>query len=483
MFTPWFTPLSAPEPQNMSSLEQEKRRKAEKPVISAERAVQLAKELYGLDVVAGSLKELDSYDDRNFYLRATHARPDALSDPRDCNGTRDGEVQHFVLKIHNGVESLAPAFIDCQNQAMICVRRGAGCWSPRALPSVHGETIARATAPLASGIEREHAVRLLPFRPSGLFADVPLTLTLLRNLGTATARLSASLADFDHPAAHREHVWDLAHAPNVRPLLVHAPAERHALLAGVLDEFESSVRPLAPQLRMAAIHGDVNDQNVLVDAGGTQVLGIIDFGDMTYSWLVNEIAIATAYALIALHYSARTAGTAGVAAPPALSELEVAIAMTSSYAAEMTALGQRGLTVAEWAVLPTLIACRITVSLIVGAYSSAQDPANEYLKLTQLPGWEALKRLRAVPAPELAAQLNAAAALLSTPFWQPPHWKKNNDEDTVVDLHTLEHRAYLEHFGVHAKLSMAIATVLKERPANPLLAVAELLSPLLNKSK
>jgi hypothetical protein len=47
----------------------------------------------------------------------------------------------------------------------------------------------------------------------------------------------------------------------------------------------------------------------------------------------------------------------------------------------------------------------------------------------------------------------------------------------------LEHRAYLEHFGVQAKLSMAIATVLKERPANPLLAVAELLSPLLNKSK
>lgn len=49
-----------------STLDQEKLRKAEKPVISAERAVQLAKELYGLDVVAGSLKELDSYDDRNF---------------------------------------------------------------------------------------------------------------------------------------------------------------------------------------------------------------------------------------------------------------------------------------------------------------------------------------------------------------------------------------------------------------------------------
>ena len=46
----------------------------------------------------------------------------------------------------------------------------------------------------------------------------------------------------------------------------------------------------------------------------------------------------------------------------------------------------------------------------------------------------------------------------------------------VATLHTLDGRAYLERFGVQAKLSMAVAAVLKERPANPLLAIAELLS-------
>ena len=50
------------------------------------------------------------------------------------------------------------------------------------------------------------------------------------------------------------------------------------------------------------------------------------------------------------------------------------------------------------------------------------------------------------------------------------------DKETVADLNTLDGRAYLERFDVQAKLSTAVAAVLKEHPANPLLAIAELLS-------
>ena len=64
---------------------------------------------------------------------------------------------------------------------------------------------------------------------------------------------------------------------------------------------------------------------------------------------------------------------------------------------------------AEWVVLPTLIACRIAMSLCIGAYSSAKDPTNEYLKLTLLPGLTALRNLRATPADELMRVLRAGA--------------------------------------------------------------------------
>lgn len=194
------------------------------------------------------------------------------------------------------------------------------------------------------------------------------------------------------------------------------------MLTAVLDEFDEVVRPRADLLRRSVIHGDVNDQNVLVDKGGEDVLGIIDFGDMAHTYLVNEIAIATAYVVIAMHYGDAQAADGAVddaatdpaagrkkqKGPQPLSELEACVAMTSSYAAEMAARGM-ALSDAEWSVLPTLIACRITVSLTIGAYSSAQDPENEYLKLTLLPGWTALQRLRAIPAAELSQKLRAAA--------------------------------------------------------------------------
>lgn len=389
------------------SLAEEIKRKAEKPIVSPEQAIEVARELFGLQVVQSSVRDLDSYDDRNFYMRATHSRTE-LSLAADNNDASSG-FQHFVLKVHNGIESLNPSFIECQNLAMDAVR-SSGVWCPRALPGLDGAAIARTQLPLASGVKRNHAVRCLPFRPGGLLADVELSDALLRQLGGVTARVSGALVAFDHPAAHRDaFIWDLAQAPAARPLLKHSLVERHAALSGVFDEFETLVLPRSRKLRRATIHGDINDQNVLVDDSGTAVLGVIDFGDLSYSWVVNEIAIATAYVLIAMHYkSASSAKGEPAAKGPALSEVDAAVAMTSSYAAQLAKQGM-ALGADEWAVLPTLIATRITVSLVVGAYSSAQDPTNEYLKLTLLPGWAALQQLRAIPALELAETLRQAA--------------------------------------------------------------------------
>ena len=142
-------------------------------------------------------------------------------------------------------------------------------------------------------------------------------------------------------------------------------------------------------------------------AAGTSVVGLIDFGDMVYTWTVSEIAIAAAYLLITLRYpnDARpsdTPGAAGAAAgdvtdadvaPRPLDNDEIALlaALVGPYA------DAHPLTESEWAVLPTLIASRIAMSLIIGSYSSSQDPQNLYLRITLRPGWEALRALRAVP--------------------------------------------------------------------------------------
>ena len=51
------------------------------------------------------------------------------------------------------------------------------------------------------------------------------------------------------------------------------------------------------KLRHGVIHGDANDHNVLVRQG--RVAGLIDFGDLVYSAVVCDLAIAVAYAMLA----------------------------------------------------------------------------------------------------------------------------------------------------------------------------------------
>lgn len=370
------------------ALRAEEERKKQKPVLDAEGAAAVAASLYGLAVVPGSIKDLDSYDDRNFYFKATADRPEWLS-ASDENGAGDGAA-HFVLKVHNGVESAEPSFIEAQNEAMGRVRAGGGVWCPRALPSLAGLPIARHGVPTAEsdGAPRNLALRCLPFRPGRLLGDVrEPSAALLAQLGATAARVSASLETFSHPATRRPtFIWDLAHAHGVRTLLLHLPAERRPTVAGVLDEFEARVLPRAHELRAQVIHNDLNDQNVLVDEAGAEVVGLLDFGDLCHSWLVNELAISIAYVAIARFYGSTDAARPGPDEAAAMRrDIE---AVTAGFEAA------RPLNEAERAVLPTLVAGRVAVSLTLGAYSSSLDPSNEYLKMTLLPGWRALQLLR-----------------------------------------------------------------------------------------
>ena len=61
----------------------------------------------------------------------------------------------------------------------------------------------------------------------------------------------------------------------------------------------------------------------------------------------------------------------------------------------------------EITALPTLIACRLVCTCVLGAYSYSQDPGNDYLLATQKLGWDALEALVA----EMGAPLNSRIRL------------------------------------------------------------------------
>src|SRR5712691_5538019 len=198
-------------------------------------AARLSRDLYGLDA---SASPLPSERDQNFLL-ASNA------------GDR------YVLKVANATENRP--MLEAQNAAMAHLAdRVAFC--PRVLPAITGDAIGIAPG---SG----HLVRLVTY-----LAGIPLAqagarpTALLESLGRAVGRLDAALADFDHPAIHRDFYWDLARAGNVLsdylPLLgddVERQLVRRASAAAL-----KAIEPSQAAFRRSAVHNDANDWNVLV---------------------------------------------------------------------------------------------------------------------------------------------------------------------------------------------------------------------------
>ncbi len=327
------------------------------PRIDAAGAMTLARDLYGID---GTTTALPSERDQNFLIATT-------ADER------------FVLKIANATETLD--ILDAQNAAMEHVAALALC--PRVLATTDGRRIAR----VASG----HFVRLLSWLPGTPLGTVGARSNpLLEDLGRKLGRLSRALADFDHPAIHREFYWDLSRAFDI--LSDYAPLIGDPALRGFVIRTAGYVKARdgarLSRLRRSVVHGDANDFNVLVigeKTGTPRVSGLIDFGDMVHSYTVAEPAVAIAYAVL-----------------DHPDPLDAAAAIVRGYHAE------HPLTDDEIAVLFGLVQVRLCASVCIAAHQQPQRPDDEYLAISQAPIQRTLPVLAAIHPEDAEQALRAA---------------------------------------------------------------------------
>ncbi len=197
----------------------------------------------------------------------------------------------FVLKVANAAEDRE--FLAAQQQ--VWLHTSDQPLTPELVPTRTGEGMC-----LVSGDdEAEHPTMLLTWLAGTPLADVRYRATeLLHSLGQGLGELDASLANFDHPGAHRDFHWDLQHAARE----VDANIERvgdpdvRARVERVRAIWDEHVAPELPNLRRSVIHSDANDHNVVTQ--GADVTGLIDFGDMVHSVTVANVAIAAAYAAL-----------------------------------------------------------------------------------------------------------------------------------------------------------------------------------------
>lgn len=229
-------------------------------------------------VRAATARDLGSERDQSFLLHGPDGEPVA------------------VMKVSNAAEE--PATLDMEALAVIHAIR-ADPALPMAIPWIvpgadEGATDStdptdrRATYHAADG---DHLVRMYDVLP-GRQRVSPLELSddAMVAWGETTARLGRALRGFFHPRAQRTMLWDVQHAARTRPFLGAIRDQRQrSLVERALDRFDEVVVPAWPSLRAQVVHSDLTVDNALTDEFG-HITGIVDFGDMSHSALVTDLA-------------------------------------------------------------------------------------------------------------------------------------------------------------------------------------------------
>ena len=304
--------------------------------VPIERALALVRERYGFEPRAAS--RLTGERDENFRLAGADGR-------------------EYVLKIANPAEN--PAETDFQAAALVHLEKTDPTLPcPRVVRDRSGGTQVRF---VEAGLER--TARMLTYLPGALLGAGGRSRRQRAACGRLGARLTLALRRFEHPAAERSIVWDVRHTGHMGRLLADQPRfpvrpAAQALLARLTPRIESQL----PRLRQQIVHNDLNPLNILVDPSDQdRVTGVIDFGDLTRTALIADVAVSAAELI-----------------PPDCTDPEEArdcvLDVVAAYHEGVPLLAQ------ELAQLGALVAARLLMTVVIHEWHVQHNPASGHFK-------------------------------------------------------------------------------------------------------
>jgi len=312
-------------------------------VINKAQSAEIAQNLYGLK---GEISVLPGELDFNFKIKC--------------------EKESYILKISR--PNIEADFLDFQNQLLYHLdKKQKDFLSPKIIANKSGEY--RSQIHDDSGAVR--FVRLLTWIDGRLWSKVnPKKENLLFSLGEQAGKLTNALQDFDHPVAHRVFEWDIAQTKWVNDFLHLFDAKQAFIVRHFINAFEVN-QSAYNSLRKSVVHNDCNDNNILVsnELIDPKVAAIIDFGDAVFTQSINDLAIAIAYAVMDKP-------------DPLRASLSVVKAYHQSFPLEEQ----------ELAMLHTLVAMRLVISVTKSAINKEKEPENTYLLVSEKAAWELLEK-------------------------------------------------------------------------------------------
>ncbi|WP_423746474.1 aminotransferase class III-fold pyridoxal phosphate-dependent enzyme [Haladaptatus sp. SPP-AMP-3] len=236
------------------------------PAVDTSRVSKIAESNFGKD---GTASELGGERDQNFRVDTD-------------------EGKRFVLKIFNRADERG--VLDFRTQAIQHIQStNHDLPVMEIVPTVDGD-------PWTSIEEngKSYFVQMFTFVSGQKVSFEGLDDDTLYAYGESVAKMGQALRGFFHSEAQYDILWDLRHASDFRSLLESvSDDQRRDTAEKVLDQFEEHVEPEFDSLRAQVVHNDLGPDNVLFN-DNNRVSGITDFGDLTYTALVCDLAVVLA---------------------------------------------------------------------------------------------------------------------------------------------------------------------------------------------
>jgi len=211
--------------------------------------------------------------------------------------------------------------------------------------------------------------RLLTYVEGDFLGVVEHSSNLLHSFGEFLGKMDKQLEHVYYASiAAKRTQWDLQYFKQNYKYLdyINDPKDK-SLVDYFFLQFDEQVYPIQHNLRKAIIHNDANDWNVLTK--NEKVSGIIDFGDMCHSWLINEVAVAITYVMMGKE-----------------NPLEIGSQVIKGYHSVVP------LKQIELDTLYFLVAARLCTSVCNSACTKTFKPDSDYITISEKPAWTLLRK-------------------------------------------------------------------------------------------
>ena len=295
--------------------------------------------LYGFKEI--SIKRINGYSNANYLIKA------------------DGD--NYIFKTYLYSQETWRQ-VEAENEILSELEKNSSSLFPKPISFADGSYIKEVI------IEEESLIcRMLSFIEGDFLGDVSANHALYTSIGVFLANMNLRLKGIRNAVLEsRRLVWDLDQLSLNEPFIeaIDDPHNRNIVRYFFLQHKEH-VRPVLHTFRKSLVHNDANEWNLLVKED--QISSIIDFGDMVYTSLINELAIAITYSCYGQEDPLKWSR-------PILEGYHSVIPLEKR----------------ELDALYYLVASRLCISVCQSAKARKEDPSNTYTSVSEAPAWEML---------------------------------------------------------------------------------------------